>query len=210
MPSNLDFLDSIGTKRSSTTVTISSIESILYDWAGKVIQDAQAILEKSGSIASGKLSSNIKILPVEFAGSKYVLKVSLQDYYDFINKGVSGTENKRNSPYSFKTSRPSKAMATQILKWLRQGTNKVRDKKPRNKSYGVLEKKNKGLAKIVNETESLKSVAYAISTSIKKKGIRATHFLDDAVSKNYPLLKKQLEKALKDDIGIVVRQINVE
>lgn len=218
MPSNLDFLYSIGTKRSSTTVTISSIESILYDWAGKAIEDAQNNLDKKANVASGKLSSSMKILPVEFAGSKYVLKVTLEDYYDFINKGVRGAIDSTNapqSPYQFKNKYPSKKMALAILKWFRQGTNKSRDNRTK-KNYSVwglknnLEKKNRRLYDSVKKADSLKSLAYATASNIKAYGIKTTHFLDNAVSKNYPLLKKQLEKALKDDIGIMVRQINIE
>lgn len=210
MPNNLDFLDSIGTSRNEATVSLSNIEFVLYDWASKVIQDAQANLEKGANIASGALASSMKILPVEFAGSIYVLQITLADYYDFINKGVSGTENKRNSPYSFKNNYVGKPMALALLKWLRQGANKVRDTKPKKKAYGKLEKKNKGLAKLVNKTDSLKSLAYAVATSIKKKGIKPTHFLDNAVEKNYPLLKKQLEQALKNEVSVMVRQINIE
>lgn len=191
-------------------VTLTNVESVLYEWAGELIKDAQDNLNKTSSVASGKLSSTMKILPIKFAGSVYTLKISLEEYYDFINKGVSGVESKINSPYSFKSKYPSKQMATQILKWLRQGTNKVRDSKPQKKTYGKLEKKNKGLSSMVNKTDSLKSLAYAVSTNIKKKGIKATHFLDKAVEKNYPELKKRIEKALKDDVTIVIRQLNVE
>ena len=207
---DLDFLDTLGTKRSKGMVTLTNVESVLYEWAGELIKDAQDNLNKSASVASGKLASTMKILPIKFAGSVYTLKISLEDYYDFINKGVSGTENKRNSPYSFKSKYPSKAMALQILRWLRQGTNKVRDSKPQKKAYGKLEKKNKGLSGMVNKADSLKSLAYAVSTNIKKKGIKATHFLDNALEKNYPELKKRIEKALKDDVTIVIRQLNVE
>ena len=52
MPNNLDFLDSIGTSRNEATVSLSNIEFVLYDWASKVIQDAQANLEKGANIAS--------------------------------------------------------------------------------------------------------------------------------------------------------------
>ena len=207
---DLDFLDTLGTSRTKGMVTLTNVESVLYEWAGELIKDAQDNLNKSASVASGKLASTMKILPIKFAGSVYTLKISLEDYYDFINKGVSGTENKRNSPYSFKSKYPSKAMALQILRWLRQGTNKVRDSKPQKKAYGKLEKKNKGLSGMVNKADSLKSLAYAVSTNIKKKGIKATHFLDNALEKNYPELKKRIEKALKDDVTIVIRQLNVE
>ena len=147
---DLDFLDTLGTSRTKGMVTLTNVESVLYEWAGELIKDAQDNLNKSASVASGKLASTMKILPIKFAGSVYTLKISLEDYYDFINKGVSGTENKRNSPYSFKSKYPSKAMALQILRWLRQGTNKVRDSKPQKKAYGKLEKKNKGLSGMVS------------------------------------------------------------
>ena len=78
-------------------MTLTNVESILYEWAGELIKDAQDNLNKSASVASGKQASTMKILPIKFAGSVYTLKISLEDYYDFINKGVAVQKTKETA-----------------------------------------------------------------------------------------------------------------
>lgn len=200
-----DFLDRLGTDKKSEAVSLNNVEAVLFDFGQNFITTAQKNLEKTASVASGGLSDSLK-LKIKFAGNIYRLTVSVKDYYDFINKGVSGTENKFASPYSFKTIYPSKAMVTAIQGWLAQGKIKTtsRDIKKYG-TYGKLEAKNRSLA-----PPNPRSIAYAVSTSIKKHGIKPTHFFDNAFTSTYPQLKKDLAKALKEDFRIVVRQINTE
>ena len=205
----LDFLNKLGTKKTNEGISLNNVEAVLYEFANDFISEAKKNLEKTGSVASGALSDSIKFLPISFAGSTYKLQVSLLDYYDFINKGVSGTQNKFNTPYSFKNIHPSKAMVEAIKGWLAQGKLKSshRDIK-RYGTYGKLEKKNVSITP--SPERSLRSTAYAVATSVKKKGIKPTHFFDNAFIKTYPQLKKDLAKALKEDFRIVIRNINTE
>lgn len=199
---DLDFINGLGTSKKTEAISLDNIEAVLFDFAQNYISEAQNNLERSASVAIGTLSS-IK-QKIKFAGNVYTLSVSLADYYDFINKGVSGIENKFPSPYSFKTIYPSRAMVESIKQWLAHGKLKSSSRTIKKYgTYGKLEKKNLSIS-------NLNSTAYAVATSVKKKGIKPTYFLDKAFTKTYPQLKKDLAKALKKDFEVVVRQINTE
>ena len=149
-----------------------------------------ANLQKSGSISSGKLAEPSMPIITKF-GTSYVLSVgyeqgSEQDkYFRFVNKGVQGVGGKNARPkkntgeYSYKTPYANKKMATNILLWLRKSANASRNEKV---TITKVQRKRKKLANVVSKADSLKSLAYAISTGIKRDGLRATFFFDKAIS----------------------------
>ena len=54
---------------------------------------------------SGKLAKSIKGNVVE-TSDKVTLDLEAVDYFEFIDKGVSGTQRKFNTPFSYKTKSP--------------------------------------------------------------------------------------------------------
>jgi hypothetical protein len=70
-------------------------------------------------------------------------------------------------------------MATNILLWLRKSANASRNEKV---TITKTQRKRKKLANVVSKADSLKTLAYAISTGIKRDGLRATFFFDKAIS----------------------------
>jgi hypothetical protein len=149
-----------------------------------------ANLQKTGSISSGKLAEPAMPIITKF-GTSYVLSVGYEKgseqekYYDLVNKGVRGVGGKNAKPkqntgdYSYKTPYANKKMATNILLWLRKSANASRNEKV---TITKTQRKRKKLSNVVSQADSLKSLAYAISTGIKRDGLRATFFFDKAIS----------------------------
>ena len=149
-----------------------------------------ANLQKTGSISSGKLAEPAMPIITKF-GTSYVLSVGYEKgseqekYYDLVNKGVRGVGGKNAKPkqntgeYSYKTPYANKKMATNILLWLRKSANASRNEKV---TITKTQRKRKKLANVVSQANSLKTLAYAISTGIKRDGLRATFFFDKAIS----------------------------
>ena len=164
-----------------------------------------ANLQKTGSISSGKLAEPAMPIITKF-GNSYVLSVgyekgSEQDkYYRFVDKGVQGVGGKNARPkkntgeYSYKTPYPNKKMATNILLWLRKSANASRNEKV---TITKTQRKRKKLADVVSKTDSLKILAYKISTAIKRDGLRATFFFDKAI-------KEVFNKDFIADIALAV------
>lgn len=174
-----------------------------------------ANLQKTGSISSGKLAEPAIPIITKF-GTSYVLSVgyeqgSEQDkYYDFVNKGVKGVGGKNARPkqntgeYSFKTKYANKKMATNLLLWLRKSANSSRNEKV---TITKTQRKRKKLSNVVGKTNSLKTLAYAMSTAIKRDGLKATFFFDKAVKEVFNKeFIANIALALGGDVQIQIKQ----
>jgi hypothetical protein len=123
-------------------------------------------------------------------------------YWDFINKGVKGTKNIKadsKTPYKFNTGKKSIPISA-AKKWLGYNKLKITAVKPYRK-LGVEQKALKGT----------KSLEYILARSIHRKGIRSTHYFDDAKKETFGKnFYEIMEAALGKDIQIKIRQIGKE
>lgn len=196
------FLNSLGTQR--PTNDLSVLEGILKQYAQVFLMEAIENLNKTNSIATGNIADDLTFTVEEVPGS-YILSIgyppesNAAKYYDFVNKGVSGVQNPTASPYAFKTINPSKKHVKAIEDWLLLGKSKVQATDVARYSPSRQESKSIGFRQV----DDSKSLAYVIARSIKKKGIKATNFFDDAISTvfndNFRLI---LSEALAADVQI--------
>jgi hypothetical protein len=182
------------------------IERMLKEFGGDFVTTAQKNLIKNKSIASGDIN-DIRISMTKFATS-YILSLGYpksepaSKYWDFINKGVKGTKNVKadgKTPYKFNPSKKAIPISA-AQKWL--GYNKLKITAVKKyKKLGVEEK----------AIDGKKSLAYMVARSIHRKGIRSTHYFDNAqkevFGKNF---YEVMEAALGKDIQIKIRQIGKE
>ena len=177
-------------------------------------------LDKSGSVASGKIGELV-IPKVRKFGNDYemLLGYDVENpasvYYKFVNKGVRGVggENARpkrvssDSPYAYKTPFPNQKMANSILQWYKLGKAKTTvDTQKRNLTK--TQRKSKKLSKIVDKATSLKNLAYATASAIKRDGLRTTSYFDNAVN---TVFNKEffatMATAFGGDVQLQIRQI---
>jgi hypothetical protein len=184
------------------------IEKILYYIGFEFTEKAKENLTKSKAIASGQLFD--LSLPIVYQNNigGYTLEVGYpigskaDKYYDFVNKGVKGTKNKKQNqgtPYSYKSGKKSIPVKP-IQDWLAF-----------NKSRAVTFKKYRKLGVEAKAIDGKKSLAFAIARGIHRDGLRATKYFDDAlkVLKNKDFLDA-LAVALEGDITIQVNRIQKE
>ena len=136
-------------------------------------------------------------------------------YYRFINKGVHGyggdnakpKKVKSDSPHRYLTPYPNKKMATSILKWYRLGKAKASGETQKYKLTKT-QTKSKRLKKVVNQADSLKALAYATASAIKRDGLKTTSYFDNAVK---AVFNKEffttMATAMGGDVQIQIRQI---
>jgi hypothetical protein len=187
-----NFLDKIGSKESfKPEKSLSAILQI----AGTIVQEAQNNLNKSDRIATGKLSESLTILDPIKTGNEIVCEITALYYWKFIDKGVNGNKKSRGSQYSFKNYPPGEKMINAIETWIKSEGGKFRAT-GQGKTITKREKRRKAF----NETKDKNSLAWAISVSIKQKGLKKTNFLTDAIKKGNSKSKELLGKALKIDI----------
>jgi hypothetical protein len=188
---------------------------------GKLFNDeVQKNLTKSGSIASGKIGELVVPKVTKFGNDYemwlgYDLDNPASVYYKYINKGVRGyggdnakpKKVKSDSPYSYKTPYANKKMATSILKWYRLGKAKTFGETQKYKLKKT-QTKSKKLKKVVNKADSLKILAYATASAIKRDGLKTTSYFDNAVK---AVFNKEffttMATAMGGDVQIQIRQI---
>lgn len=177
-------------------------------------------LDKSGSIASGKIGELV-IPKVTKFGNDYEMYLGYDKdnpasvYYRFVNKGVRGAGGvnakpkkvSSDSPYQYKTPFPNKKMATSILQWYRLGKAKASGE-TQKKGLTKTQTKSKKLKKVVDKATSLKAIAYATASAIKRDGLKTTSYFDNAVK---AVFNKEffttMATALGGDVQIQIRQI---
>ena len=182
------------------------VEKLLKDFGGDFIKTAQYLLGLNNSIASGAIN-DIRAQFTKF-GTTYTLSLGYpknepaSKYWDFVNKGVKGTKNIKadsKTPYKFSPSKKSIPISS-VEKWL--GYNKL--KAVSVKPYRKLGVEGKAV-------DAKKSLAFIIARSIHRKGLRSTHYFDNAqkevFGKNF---YEVMETALGKDIQIKIRQIGKE
>jgi hypothetical protein len=103
-------------------------------------------------------------------------------YAAFIHWGVNGTRKNRNAPYSFRSKQPP---MEPILQWMKAKPVRLRD----------------ASGKFVKQTESrLRSAAFLIARSIKRKGIEGLRYYTVALESIVPQYREELGQALAQDL----------
>ena len=215
------FLASIGEKFDLIDPTEYPVaEQMLFFYGKQFNEVVRKNLDKSGSVASGKIGELV-IPKVRKFGNDYEMLLGYDVnnpasvYYKFVNKGVRGVGGvnarpKRvssDSPYAYKTPFPNQKMANSILQWYKLGKAKTTvDTQKRNLTK--TQRKSKKLSKIVDKSTSLKNLAYATASAIKRDGLRTTSYFDNAVK---TVFNKEffatMATAFGGDVQLQIRQI---
>jgi hypothetical protein len=199
------FLNTLGEQRMKEG-ELPVVEKLLKDFGGDFITTAQKNLKANGSIASGAIN-DIRLQFTKF-GNSYTISLGYpksepaSKYWDFVNKGVKGTKNVKadsKTPYKFNPSKKSIPISA-VQKWLGYNKLKTTSVKPYRK-LGVEAK----------AIDSKKSLAYVVARSIHRKGIRSTHYFDNAAKETFGKnFYEVMTTALGKDIQIKIRQIGKE
>jgi hypothetical protein len=191
------------------TKDLPILEKVLAEYGLDFNNAIVANLEKSGSISKGKLAEPSMPVVTKF-GNQYVLNLGYPvgseqiKYYDYINEGVKGYKSGQpsNSPYSFKNAFPNRKMAANIFSWLNTARKSSRAD---NVSTSPTQAKRQRLKKVLSEAENKRKLAYAISSSIKSKGIKQTKYFDNAISQVFDnKFTKDVAYAIISDMSVKI------
>ena len=190
----LSFLDGLGSNDRGDKVEFNNVGAALVELADFLITEARSNMDKNGNTATGQTASSMKAGPLQTNASKLQVDISIDSTYKFLDQGVKGVEG-GTGKFSFKSKYPSKKMALAILKWMRK-----RGVATKYKAISKTERKNQRIKSLIKKSDNLKGLAYAISTNIKKKGIKPTKFFTKAIEATKKEQKKRFAEALKVDI----------
>lgn len=143
-----------------------------------VIQQARTRLSKERKNVSkelyNSLDATVKAMP-----NSILIEFEMADYGLYQDKGVSGTEKKYNTPYSYKSKMPP---IKPLAEWAKARNIRLRDEE------GKFKKGN------------YQTIGYLIARSIYKKGIKPTLFFTKPFEQGF----KKLPQALADKFALDV------
>jgi hypothetical protein len=170
----------------------STITQVLEDFGNEMQKDLRAELVKDGAYVSGDLAEQIEFTSV-INGQGFVFSLRLKDYYDYVNKGVSGTDRKRNTPYSYMSS--SKIPFYFAKQWMNNKGLFL----PKGTAFTSLATRK------TYKVGSKDSQAFAMARSWKEKGTKGNHFYDNVVTEaRLDKLRKDLASAAAGDLKTVI------
>jgi len=194
--------------------TFNALEKVLYEFGLEFNRAVKRNLQRAAAVNTGALL-DVEIPYIKDEDSASVLNLgypvgSKQDkYYDFVNKGVVGVGGKNakkkfaTGKYRFKSLKVGLKMRNAIIKWLANAKFKsgaVRVPITR------VEKKRKSLTAITDAAKSKRTLSFAISRGIKRDGIKATQYMDQAINLVFNKeFRSALEVALVADIIVQIK-----
>tara|TARA_R100001244_G_scaffold100906_1_gene75228 strand:- start:748 stop:1275 length:528 start_codon:yes stop_codon:yes gene_type:complete len=163
-----------------------NIERYLNSFGKYIVQQSRTNLTKGKKNANKSLYNSINF-KVTTDANGFSVQFYMNSYGTFVDKGVSGNEEKQSykdytgksssSPYSYKSKQPPSGI---IEKWIKKRGIKGRDEKGRFIKH--------------------KSLAFLIARSIKAKGIKSTSFFQRPLQLGLKRFSKDLLRAVKEDI----------
>jgi hypothetical protein len=148
-----------------------SVKKALDTFGKRVQQQARANLTRNKMNASKGLYESTKY-DLTVSPNSFILSFDLENYWQFQDSGVSGTERKFNTPFSYKTKKPT---AQIFEKWA-----KLKGIKPRNKQ---------------GKFTTYKSFGFAVATAIFKRGIKPTKFFTKPFENEFKKLPEEVVEA---------------
>ena len=157
-------------------------------YAALYLQAISKSIEKHELIGSGKM---LKGIDKDISKDGKTLRIYMQNYYDYVNKGVKGVKSSTNAPnskYQYKNYGMNASGRRSIKEYIESGKAKINVVKNKINTVG-LEKKKISLIDLKTNT---------LIYLIKKYGIKTTNFFDEATDSVY--------KDMIDDIGEIIIQ----
>jgi hypothetical protein len=149
----------------------------LNEFAKYVIQQSRSNLTKGGKNVDNKLYNSLD-KQIEVGANSFRLAFLMENYGEFQDKGVSGTQRKYNTPFSYKSKRPP-------LKPIQDWVTKRRFQFKYRKTGKFM---------------SYKSTAYLVAGGILKNGIKPSLFFTKPFEKAFERLPDELVEAYGLDV----------
>lgn len=180
-PETLQWLSGMKTKYSIEDLRAGNgnpLERDVAKWANDLTGLMKKNVRGTKSEATKALLQSVVALPIFSKRNALVSQIQAEDYIEFLEKGVSGTKVKRNTPFKFKNTFVGQKMLASFQVYVASKPIRLQPKKGQTK-------------KQLN-----KQVAFAMAKSVKMKGIKPRNIYGTFLKKNSPQIKE-----LKDIVG---------
>jgi hypothetical protein len=148
----------------------------LNSFAKYVIQQSRSNLTKGGKNVDKKLYNSLDS-QIEVGANSFRMVFLMENYGEFQDKGVSGTQKKYNTPFSYKTKRPP---LKPITEWVKKRRFQFRKEDGKLMSY--------------------QSTAFLVRQGIFKNGVKPSLFFTKPFEKAFERLPDELIEAYGLDV----------
>ena len=157
---------------------LKNTKEALQKFARYVVTQSRSNLTRQKKVNTKKLYSSIKFEIEEFGRELMLIRLG-EDYLDYVDKGVSGTERKYPTPFTYKQKKPP---LKNILQWVKAKNFRLRDEKGRF---------TKG---------NYRSIAFVLQNSIYKKGFKPSLFFTRPFQLGLQRFREDIAEAFMKDI----------
>ncbi|MDB4459752.1 hypothetical protein N9015_01040 [Akkermansiaceae bacterium] len=157
-------------------MTYKNLKEALAEVRDLIVKESKENLIAANK-GGGALENSIKGTPVSEKGSSLMFQILMEDYATFVDKGVSGTKIKYDTPYSYTDKMPPPSA---LDKWT------VRK--------GIAPRDDKG------RFIPRKTLQFLIARSIYRDGIKPSLFYTEPYHKYLKNISKRLEKSYRVDV----------
>jgi len=157
-------------------MTYKNLKEALAEVRDLIVKESKENLIAANK-GGGALENSIKGTPVSESGSSLMFQILMEDYATFVDKGVSGTKTKYDTPYSYTDKMPPPSA---LDKWT------VRK--------GIAPRDDKG------RFMPRKTLQFLIARSIYRDGIKPSLFYTEPYHKYLKNISKRLEKSYIVDV----------
>lgn len=175
-----DNLFCVSTKRYLHMLKLDNLKEALEKYRDIVIEEAKKNLLKDDKSASGNLYKSIKATPVKTSKNSLQFNIEMPYYAKFVDKGVSGTRKKYNTPYAY-SGRKKMIPPSSLDKWTIS-----RGIAPRDKDGKFM---------------SRQSLKYAIATSVYRNGLKPSLFFTKPFEKYFVEIPEEIKEAFGLDVA---------
>jgi len=158
-----------------------SVEKALDTFGKRVQQQSRSNLTRLKKNVSGDLYKGTKY-DLTVSANSFSLSFPMTPYWNFQDAGVSGTERKFNTPFSYKTKKPPAHIFESWAK--RKGI------KPRGAN---------------GQFTTYKSFGFAVANSVFKKGLKPTKFFTTPFENEFNKLPNEIVKAYALELDDLLR-----
>lgn len=159
-----------------------NVKKELDKFGKNVIKQSRNRLTRSNSNASKSLYNSLSY-DLSVGKNSFSLSFEMEDYGEFIDKGVSGKEKTYNTPFAFKSKRPP---ANVFESW-----SKAKGIKPRDKKTGRFITK--------------KAFGFIMAEHVFRKGIKPTEFFTKSFETQFNKLSDDVVEAFNLDLDDFIK-----
>ena len=148
----------------------NSVEGIVTKWLqGRIDYAKQLLAQDNRNTTVGALSASIRQGQFDLTQEGIIsVQVLAEEYWQYINYGVNGTQVNQGSNMSFTTKAPPKASMLEYIK-ARTITE-----------LAYTSRDGQRIVKPLNTQQARDGAAHVFAQSVKRKGIRKTPFIDNS------------------------------